>query len=527
MKNKQTLFLLASEAEAVRIAREIINIYGLPRITNKLNIYGKHGSTQLGIEFCNQECSFKIKDTHTLMGESRSIRVENNNIKNFFKSLAIAGFNEVDIGHIHLFMWELDQLTNITISFKTFIGTMLAINCESDKTTKIYRKAKAFINKVIQPNNEISQKEKSKLISSITLPKETIFNQYQVLNPKIIKYADNNGIDIRSPNETINARIEGFSNDYSFYEKPYEQITGIKLLSTQKINTTHFLKNMSIVIPCYNSNDTILKTLYSIEYQDIPKSQLSKIEVVIIDDGSIEPVVNIVSPDVFTFPIQIIRNEKNLGLSSARNIGISVSQHDHLLFIDSDILLSKNYILEHSARLQIIPNSLFVSLKKNISRNHSFYKLDSVKNGFPVPESYDDLRIKRFLPRDKPGIRVLDSESYIEIIADSNYFKKFGHGRYMGIYNLPAMVIGHNFSLSREMINKAGLFNTSFKGWGFEDTFFGAQMISNGNFIIPVLSAGVYHINHPPRSGSDRQKQQELKSNLEQYKQLVHQIYQR
>ena len=46
-----------------------------------------------------------------------------------------------------------------------------------------------------------------------------------------------------------------------------------------------------------------------------------------------------------------------------------------------------------------------------------------------------------------------------------------------------------------------------------EDVYFGLKTISNGNYIIPILSCGVYHIDHPPRSGSSEKKKKEYKAN--------------
>ena len=87
------------------------------------------------------------------------------------------------------------------------------------------------------------------------------------------------------------------------------------------------------------------------------------------------------------------------------------------------------------------------------------------------------------------------------------------------------MVVGHNFTCLRRKINHIAAFSTEFKGWGLEDSFFGAEMIAKGNFVIPVLSSGVYHINHPPRSGSNEVKQKELHRNFKKYNSLLKGYY--
>ena len=83
------------------------------------------------------------------------------------------------------------------------------------------------------------------------------------------------------------------------------------------------------------------------------------------------------------------------------------------------------------------------------------------------------------------------------------------------------MVIGHNISLRRSNLMKIGNFSTNFKGWGLEDSYFGALCIFNNMYIIPVISSNVYHLDHPPRSGTQEKKDQEFKFNLETYKNLI------
>jgi hypothetical protein len=58
-----------------------------------------------------------------------------------------------------------------------------------------------------------------------------------------------------------------------------------------------------------------------------------------------------------------------------------------------------------------------------------------------------------------------------------------------------------------------------------DDTLFGTENIAAGNFIIPLLNTGVYHINHPVRSGSLEEQAKEYKKNLEIYKEIISKKY--
>lgn len=97
---------------------------------------------------------------------------------------------------------------------------------------------------------------------------------------------------------------------------------------------------ISIIIPCYNSEDTITRTLNSLN-QNLIRDHC---EIIIINDGSKDKTLN--KAEVFfknkQFDFKII-NQTNRGLSSARNKGLEFSRGDYIWFVDSDdSIISKN-----------------------------------------------------------------------------------------------------------------------------------------------------------------------------------------
>jgi glycosyltransferase involved in cell wall biosynthesis len=269
-----------------------------------------------------------------------------------------------------------------------------------------------------------------------------------------------------------------------------------------------------------------VNVLYSIESQDLSKKDLSNLEVIVIDDGSTNPVFKLIEPHFknYSFKPKIIRLEQNQGLSVARNMGYQLSTFENILFIDSDILLAKNYLYEHSIRLQMIPNSLFISFKENIFPDSKLNNLEQIKKGLPVSNDLNDKRIYRSIEKDTRWPNKTVDEGTEELLSETNLFKNFGYGRTInGCFDLPSMVVGHNMSMRKEIVKSAGDFSNNFSGWGLEDTYFGAKVIANGNFIIPVLTTNVYHIDHPSRSGSPEKQLIEYKKNTKIYNDLIRQ----
>lgn len=89
---------------------------------------------------------------------------------------------------------------------------------------------------------------------------------------------------------------------------------------------------VSVIMPAYNAEKTIEKTISSVLNQSY-----DKFEIIIIDDGSKDNTAEIVSAIANKDKrIRFFRNEKNVGVSATRNRGISLAKGDWIAFLDSD-----------------------------------------------------------------------------------------------------------------------------------------------------------------------------------------------
>lgn len=86
---------------------------------------------------------------------------------------------------------------------------------------------------------------------------------------------------------------------------------------------------ISIIIPLYNKEKQIIRTLNSVIQQTF-----HKFEIVIIDDGSTDRSIDIVR-NIHDNRIRIIQ-QKNAGVSAARNRGIKEAKYDLIAFLDAD-----------------------------------------------------------------------------------------------------------------------------------------------------------------------------------------------
>jgi glycosyltransferase involved in cell wall biosynthesis len=91
----------------------------------------------------------------------------------------------------------------------------------------------------------------------------------------------------------------------------------------------------SVIVPIFESQDTLLRTLQSIDWLD--HSVKSTIEVVLVFDGKNEECMSLVNAwKNSTECKNIILFQEHLGVAAARNLGVQASSHDIVTFLDAD-----------------------------------------------------------------------------------------------------------------------------------------------------------------------------------------------
>ena len=95
---------------------------------------------------------------------------------------------------------------------------------------------------------------------------------------------------------------------------------------------------VSIIVPAYNSEKNIEKCLKSI----FNESKNFESEIIVIDDCSTDKTSEVVKKFK---AIKLIKLKKNKGVGYARNLGARLAKYKTLCFIDSDLIILKNSIL--------------------------------------------------------------------------------------------------------------------------------------------------------------------------------------
>lgn len=103
---------------------------------------------------------------------------------------------------------------------------------------------------------------------------------------------------------------------------------------------------VSIIIPIYNVETYISKCAKSILDQT-----LTDVEFIFIDDCSVDDSVNKLQEVLISYPalksnIKLLHNSKNMGLPSARNIGIKHANGEYIIFSDSDDWIERDALFD-------------------------------------------------------------------------------------------------------------------------------------------------------------------------------------
>lgn len=96
---------------------------------------------------------------------------------------------------------------------------------------------------------------------------------------------------------------------------------------------------VSIIVPAYNVENYLATCLDSLIRQTY-----SKVEIVIINDGSTDNTHSIIRTYASKYQNIIVINQNNQGLSEARNAGIMKASGEYICFVDSDDWIANNTI---------------------------------------------------------------------------------------------------------------------------------------------------------------------------------------
>ena len=520
----QKKYIKLNKNEVSDIVSYLLDKNGLPKLVDRFNLYFfNNDNKELQIKFKNSQIYFKENRLNDAFGW---VELKNRSIKSFFQTLDNLGFREFSCGRSKTLEFAISRGLTITIFRDSLKGPF----SEIEYTTS---DSEMFINDLanyskLGDKRVYDTESFSKLPLTVDFKRERLFDSTGRLNKSIKDYCIQHGVEIRTDSLTLQSRLEGVSNDYSYLEESFKENSGVSLVdgNVADVWQSSYMSGVSVIIPSYNSHDKLEYTLRSINSQSLNENEFKMVEVIVVDDCSRVNTFDVIEklrPNL-KYQCKSAKFDQNMDVAFARNAGASMASYDNFVFLDSDILISKDYLKNMIYRLNSIPNAVFTSFRKNILLTDN--TLLHIDEGLNSPDEIDDSRISNRTKSEQVGWDKNNKEiRQFDIFDDTDGFKNLGFGASIGVYDLPGVVSGHNIAVSRDNFCKTKGFCTQFQGWGMEDKFFGLNIILDGNFIIPVISSMVYHLEYGPRDGDLGRKISEVHENYERYKKRLGDIW--
>ena len=130
---------------------------------------------------------------------------------------------------------------------------------------------------------------------------------------------------------------------------------------------------ISVIIPAYNEEKNIEKCLHALEIQTIPKKTY---EIIVVDGGSTDHTKLIAE----RYSNKVLN--ENTSISFARNLGAKHAKGNVILFIDADVIISKNTlqnILEVFEKHKNV-SAITSTFKEGIPHNNFFSQYQNINS---------------------------------------------------------------------------------------------------------------------------------------------------
>ncbi len=207
----------------------------------------------------------------------------------------------------------------------------------------------------------------------------------------------------------------------------------------------------SVVIPTYNRQPILSKCLRALERQKHrDASVVTGYEIVLVDDGSTDGTLEWLEEHVIEFPHVRQFWQNHCGPAAARNLGVEKAIGDTIIFIDSDLVVTENFLQAHANAL--------VEGEKQLGSDGLF--------------------------------------TYGAVINTCNFDSPTSEPYKITDFSAAYFATG-NVAIARKWLEKAGLFDTRFQLYGWEDLELGVRLKQLGLKLIKCPDAVGYHW-HPP-----------------------------
>ena len=202
---------------------------------------------------------------------------------------------------------------------------------------------------------------------------------------------------------------------------------------------------VSVVIPTYNRRPILEKCLLALERQQV-SPEIDRYEVVVVDDGSTDGTPDWLRGAAERFPHVRLIEQSHGGPAEGRNRGVDHAYGDVIVFIDSDLVVTDSFLSCHASSL-----------------------------------------VRSWEAR---GDRLCFT--YGAVVNTANFEQPTAERHKLRDLSWAYFATG-NVAIAKEVLQRAGLFDTGFRLYGWEDLELGERLRRMGVQLIKCPAAVGYH----------------------------------
>ncbi|MCA0987858.1 glycosyltransferase family 2 protein [Guptibacillus algicola] len=266
---------------------------------------------------------------------------------------------------------------------------------------------------------------------------------------------------------------------------------------------------VSVIIPTYNKFPQNLFTLISLQNQIF---DLTKVEVLLIDDGSTDETRQIINHHSFSFDLKYMDCGRNIGRAAARNKGVMEAKGKILIFLDAEIMVKPNFLKIHYDYHKRYENAVVTGIlfiKRLYSVLFKDFSDHQIEECYELSKSSPSLKEKlQDFQRSKGRKAIISitdiyTQSYQTLALPTKYEAHYqgiiidNYGYKLTNYRIPWQLFGTgHVSVSKEAIERVGLF-AEYPGYGWDDCEMGYRLYKDGAQYLTDPRLISYHQEHP------------------------------
>lgn len=248
-------------------------------------------------------------------------------------------------------------------------------------------------------------------------------------------------------------------------------------------------KNVSLIISVYKKIHELELILNALKIQTF-----KEFEILIADDGSGDELNKFISDFKKTSDMDIthvFQNDSGFRKNRILNKAIKKSKYDYLIFIDGDCIPHSDFVRQHLLSGKI--NAVLCGSRVNLSKKLS----DQITIESIISRDYEKIKLKHVLDSFKKN----DRSTYVEegLLIKNRILRK--------LYSKKEIhIVGCNFSLNKQLIEKINGFDENYVGPGFgEDSDIELRLrLAGAEFFSVRNLAVIFHMHHSITKASSK-----------------------